>query len=124
MEEDFVSLHVFLLPAPQTNSAVKMFVLSTLLSVAIGIQSVLGSPIRARTPYRIKETHFVPRKWIQRGRAPASHVIHLQIGLKQGQFDELERHLYEGITETPSDGEFKLINIQSLILTTIVTATI
>jgi tripeptidyl-peptidase I len=78
-----------------------MFVLSALLSATIGIQAVFSSPIRARTPYRVKETHFVPRKWTQRSRAPGSHMIHMQIGLKQSQFDELERHLYEGITNHP-----------------------
>ena len=28
-------------------------------------------------------------------------MIHMQIGLKQSQFDELERHLYEGIAKHP-----------------------
>jgi tripeptidyl-peptidase-1 len=76
-----------------------MFVITTLLSAAVGIQAVFASPIRARTPYSVKETHFVPHKWIRRGRAPGSHMIQMQIGLKQSQFDELERHLYEGITK-------------------------
>lgn len=74
-----------------------MFRVTTLLSLAVAIQAVLGSPIRARTPYAVKETHNVPRKWHNRGRASGSNTIHLQIGLKQGQFDELERHLYEGM---------------------------
>jgi tripeptidyl-peptidase I len=73
-----------------------MFHVTTLLSLAVAIQAVLGSPIRARTPYTIKETHNVPRKWHRKGRAPVSNTIHLQIGVKQGDFDELERHLYEG----------------------------
>jgi tripeptidyl-peptidase I len=76
-----------------------MFVFTTLLSAAIGIQAVIASPIQARTPYRVKETHTVPRKWEQLDRAPGSRMIHMQIGLKQSQFDELERHLYEGITK-------------------------
>ncbi|KAA6413001.1 MAG: tripeptidyl peptidase [Lasallia pustulata] len=33
--------------------------------------------------------------WTRVGPAPADHRINLQIGLKQSQFDELERHLYE-----------------------------
>jgi tripeptidyl-peptidase I len=78
-----------------------MFVLTTLLFVVIGIQVVFASPIQARTPYRVKETHFVPHKWTQRSRAPGSHMIRMQIGLKQSQFDELERHLYEGIVKAP-----------------------
>jgi tripeptidyl-peptidase-1 len=31
-------------------------------------------------------------------RAPGDHMLHMQIGLKQERFDELERHLYEGIS--------------------------
>ena len=73
-----------------------MFRVTTLLSLAVALQAVLGSPIRARTPYAVKETHNVPRKWHKKGRAPASNTIYLQIGVKQGDFDELERHLYEG----------------------------
>ena len=44
----------------------------------------------------VKETHTVPSQWSKVGPAPAGHVINLQIGLKQSQFDELERHLLEG----------------------------
>jgi tripeptidyl-peptidase I len=76
-----------------------MLVITTLLSAAIGIQAVFASPIRTRTQYKVKETHFVPRKWTQRSRAPGSHMIHMQIGLKQSQFNELERHLYEGMVQ-------------------------
>ncbi|KAK8188187.1 peptidase S8/S53 domain-containing protein [Phyllosticta capitalensis] len=54
-----------------------------------------ASPLRARSPYAVKERHFVPRGWTSMGKAPSEHVIDLQIGLKQSQFDELERHLYE-----------------------------
>ena len=78
-----------------------MLVLRTLLSAAIGIRAVFASPIRAHTPYRVKETHFIPRRWTQRSRVPGSHMIHMQIGLKQSQFDELERRLYEGIAKYP-----------------------
>ena len=31
------------------------------------------------------------------GRAPSDTMLHLQIGVKQGHFDELERHLNEGV---------------------------
>ncbi|KAF4546234.1 Tripeptidyl-peptidase 1 precursor protein [Lasiodiplodia theobromae] len=68
---------------------------TALLSVAAATQAVLATPIRARTPYAVKESHYVPRQWSKTGPAPESHVIHLHIGLKQSQFDELERHLYE-----------------------------
>lgn len=80
------------------NSTAIMYILTTLLSASLGIQAVFASPIPTRTLYKVKETHSVPRRWIQRGRAPRSHMIHMQIGLKQSQFDELERHLYEGVT--------------------------
>lgn len=73
-------------------------VLSTLLSAAIAAQAVLASPIRARSPYSVKETHYAPREWTKLNRANGESLIELQIGLKQGNFDELERHLYEGET--------------------------
>jgi tripeptidyl-peptidase-1 len=70
---------------------------SILLTIAIAAQAVLGTPIQSRTAYAVKGKHPVPRQWTQRGRAPSSQMLHLQIGVKQGQFDELERHLYEGM---------------------------
>jgi tripeptidyl-peptidase-1 len=33
---------------------------------------------------------------VKMGRAPADRMMNLQIGVKQSQFDDLERHLYEG----------------------------
>ncbi|KAG0646389.1 Sedolisin-B [Hyphodiscus hymeniophilus] len=72
-----------------------MLYLSSLLSVAIAAQAAVATPIKARTAYEIKEIHEVPRKWSSQGRAPSDHMLHMQIGLKQGKFDELERHLYE-----------------------------
>jgi tripeptidyl-peptidase-1 len=56
---------------------------------------VLATPI-ARSPYSVKETHHAPREWTKLERANGDHVIHLNIALKQGNFAELERHLYEG----------------------------
>jgi hypothetical protein len=77
--------------------------LSTALKMltSIGLAAFLAvlasaSPLQIRTPYAVKESHPVPRKWSRVGPAPAEHVINLQIGLKQGNFNELERHLYEG----------------------------
>jgi tripeptidyl-peptidase I len=68
---------------------------------SIGLTAFLAvlasaSPLRVRSPYSVKESHPVPRKWSRVGPAPEGHVINLQIGLKQGNFNELERHLYEG----------------------------
>lgn len=67
------------------------------LFTAIAAVQVVANPIRSssRTPYRVKESHFVPRQWKRVERAPADHVIHLQIGIKQGDFETLERYLYE-----------------------------
>jgi tripeptidyl-peptidase-1 len=75
-----------------------MGILSTLLTAAVAAQAVLASPISARSPYTVKETHYAPREWTKMERANGESVIELQIGLKQGNFDELERHLYEGKT--------------------------
>ncbi|KAL3420927.1 Pro-kumamolisin [Phlyctema vagabunda] len=58
-------------------------------------QVALATPVQSRTAYSIKESHNVPRRWTRRDRAPKDYTINLQIGVKQGQFDELERHLYE-----------------------------
>ncbi|KAK2628993.1 hypothetical protein QTJ16_002096 [Diplocarpon rosae] len=68
---------------------------SLLLSVAFAAQAVFGSPIRSRSAYSVKETHTVPREWSQIDQAPKNHMLHLQIGLKQNRFDELERKLHE-----------------------------
>ena len=71
-----------------------MCIVATLL-VAL-VTTTLATPIRTRSPYSTKETHILPRGWKSIGRAPPDHVIHLQLAVKQGQFDELDRHLYEG----------------------------
>ena len=52
--------------------------------------------IKSRSPYAVKGEHPVPPRWQRIDRAPAAHPIELRIGLKSSQFDELERHLYEG----------------------------
>ena len=69
---------------------------SVFLTVAVAVQAVFGSPVQSRTAYAVKEAHRVPRRWVKLGRAPADRMMNLQIGVKQSQFDELERHLYEG----------------------------
>ncbi|KAF2729149.1 subtilisin-like protein [Polyplosphaeria fusca] len=67
---------------------------SALLSAAAA-QVALATPIKARSAYAVKETHFAPREWTKLDRANGVGVMQLQIGLKQGNFEELERHLYE-----------------------------
>ena len=64
-------------------------VLMALLLVCAG--TALG-----REGYVVKERHHVPRQWRRIGEAPGGHLIQLQIGLMQGDFEELERHLFEG----------------------------
>ncbi|CAD6453135.1 2aceba83-2327-4523-8826-632c26887149 [Sclerotinia trifoliorum] len=65
------------------------------LTAFLAVGLVSASPIKARTPYAVKETHYPPSQWQRVGPATKGHLINLQIGLRQGQFDELERHLYE-----------------------------
>ena len=76
-----------------------MHVLPVSLALLAASTSILSSPLRSRTEYAVKDTHKVPRNWHKAGPAPAHKLLHLQIGLKQSQFDELERHLYEGISD-------------------------
>ena len=73
-----------------------MFSVKSILFIAIAAQAVLSTPVHPRSSYAVKETHHVPQKWTKVGPASPGHMIHLQIAVKQGQFDELERHLYEG----------------------------
>jgi tripeptidyl-peptidase I len=58
--------------------------------------TVLGSPVRARSAYVVKDTHHVPSRWTKIGTPAADHMVRLTIGLKQSRFDELDRHLQEG----------------------------
>ncbi|MCJ1442334.1 MAG: hypothetical protein MMC23_002828 [Stictis urceolatum] len=67
----------------------------TALLVCAG--AAVGSPVQKREyKYALKEEHFAPHGWTDVGPAPGNHLLNLEIGLKQSQFDELERHLYEG----------------------------
>lgn len=84
-----------------------MFNLATLLSIVAAAQVVASSPVQARTAYAVKETHFVPRTWRNVGKPAGDYIVHLNIGLKQSNFDELERHLYEGmLISLPELGAF------------------
>lgn len=66
----------------------------TLLALAA---TAVAGPIKARSPYIVKESHYVPKDWLEVDRAPADKLINLNIGLKQGDFDKLEQSLYEGV---------------------------
>jgi tripeptidyl-peptidase-1 len=74
-----------------------MHFISFLLIVLTGILTVPASALAASSPYFVKETHKVPNRWKQVGAPAPDQCIYLQIGLTQSRFDDLERHLYEGI---------------------------
>ncbi|GAM89979.1 hypothetical protein ANO11243_080190 [Dothideomycetidae sp. 11243] len=65
------------------------------LAAGVAAQLAQASPIKARSGYAVKDSHHVPAKWTKLMDAPASHTIQLRIGVKQGDFDGLEQHLYE-----------------------------
>ena len=69
-----------------------------MFAAAVFAQAALAVPV-ARSDYAVKETHYVPQRWTQKGRAPKNQIIALQIGVKQGDFPQLERHLYEGTSQ-------------------------
>lgn len=71
-----------------------MQLFASALFVAIAARETLATPI-ARSPYVVKETHHVPKGWQRLERSHGGKTIELQIGLKQGRFDELDRHLDE-----------------------------
>lgn len=73
--------------------------LKLLITLCLLASTVFSSEVRVRSNYAVKERHHVPRKFKRIGPAPSQHKIRLQIGLKQSQFAELERHLYEGSHE-------------------------
>jgi tripeptidyl-peptidase I len=55
-----------------------------------------ASPTVVSAKYSRKEWHPVPLEWTSIGIPDPLHTLNLQIGLKQSNFEELERHLYEG----------------------------
>lgn len=66
-----------------------------LFLVSAGI--AFSSPLQGRYEvYTVKDAHPVPRRWTKISDAPSRHVLKLEIALKQGRFDELDRQLMEG----------------------------
>lgn len=51
--------------------------------------------VKQRSAFAVKDAHNVPRNWENVGQPEPDHTITLRIGLKQGSFAELERHLCE-----------------------------
>ncbi|KAJ4287152.1 hypothetical protein N0V90_012550 [Kalmusia sp. IMI 367209] len=67
---------------------------TALFVAAVSAGLCVAKPLQNRA-YAVKETHILPRDFTHESDAPASHLIRLSVGLKQGSFDELERHLFE-----------------------------
>jgi tripeptidyl-peptidase-1 len=67
----------------------------TILVWTIAAFTAFAQALPTRSPMMVRETHTVPDSWERVGPAPQDHVVQLCIGLKQGNFKELERHLYE-----------------------------
>ncbi|KAK4999630.1 hypothetical protein LTR66_001366 [Elasticomyces elasticus] len=72
-------------------------VLSLLILLLSSTAIALVAPALSaqRWDYVIKDKHVVSEKWKQHRRADPDHILRMRIGLKQNNFDELERHLYE-----------------------------
>lgn len=69
---------------------------SFLLTALAGSLAASAASLTPRSPYLVKEIHNVTNRWKQVGAPASDQHIHLQIGLTQSRFDELEKHLYEG----------------------------
>lgn len=64
----------------------------------VALTAVLASaaPLSdADCKYAVKETHPVPGSFARVGDAPQDHLIRLSVGLKQSNFEQLERELFE-----------------------------
>jgi tripeptidyl-peptidase I len=74
-----------------------MVTLRAAIATILAANGALSSPIYSRATYAVKGAHPVPKSYSKAGSAPSGTNINLQIGLKQAQFDELERQLYDGM---------------------------
>lgn len=80
-----------------------------LFSLAAGLALVAlstASPLKLRTPYAVKESHFVPRQWTEVEPAKGDGLVNLKIALYQSRFEELEKHLYEGKSSLNPEYEY------------------
>jgi tripeptidyl-peptidase-1 len=64
-------------------------------AIALSVQATFGSPVRTRSPYAVKEKHLLPRGWKGSIKPSRNHIVNLKIGVKQGNFEQLEKDLYE-----------------------------
>jgi len=74
-------------------------------SIVLGL-SVLASakPVHKKYEYAVRESHRPPRKWTRVGPAPGDATLDLHIGLRMSGWDELERHISEGMEAHDSMG--------------------
>lgn len=73
-----------------------MRAVTTLAALTACAAAAAVNNLNARSNYALKDSHYVPRSWQRVADADPEHTFQLSIGLKQSQFDDLERHLYEG----------------------------
>ena len=73
-----------------------MFYATSFLALGFLVGNVLSRPSPIRSKLAVKDSINVPPRWTPLGPASPQQMIPLQIGLKQGRFDELEKNLYEG----------------------------
>ena len=66
----------------------------TLPSLALLAITAVATPLQSRH-LAVKETHPVPHGFTRERDAPGHHLLRIQVGINQGRFDELEKHLYE-----------------------------
>ncbi|KAF2118084.1 tripeptidyl peptidase-like protein [Lophiotrema nucula] len=67
---------------------------TALFVAALSAGLCVAKPFQNRA-YAVKETHLLPHDFKRESDAPSNHLIRLSVGLRQGRFDELEKHLYE-----------------------------
>lgn len=70
--------------------------LELFITAVLAANSVLGTPIRPRTGYSVNGAHTNSDQWDNFIPAPGNFTFELPIGLKQSNFEELERQLNEG----------------------------
>ncbi len=63
--------------------------------VALSTGTAAAPTLRSSSPYAVKERHAVPPSWSVVGEAAKSHMLNLQIGLKQSNRDILEQQVIE-----------------------------
>lgn len=63
-----------------------------LLAAGFFVCSAYGRAVQ-RSAFALKDSHHIPKRWTRVGYPEPDHTIALRIGLKQGSFSELERHL-------------------------------